>query len=138
MEMNERFIDYGSCVSVEQVAPRPDLTPGYPTPTPPPDGPDLNTVIIRIKKTRVGDPRDPVVRVSGRVLSAAGAPLPGVSIRLYAAGETVDDIVSDSAGSFRYFVRLSLPQKRQIYLWAETMGGEVYSNFIWLGKTQPR
>jgi len=136
-EVNEHLYDNGACLSVEQVVPRPDITPGFPTPTPP-GGPDLNTAIIRIKKARVGSSASPVVRLSGRVVSAETAPLPNVTIRLFAAGEVVGDATTDEKGEFKFFLRLELPKDRQIYLWVETLQGEVYSNFVWLGSTQPR
>lgn len=136
-EVNAHIGRYGSCLSVEQVTPRPDVTPGFPTP-PPNNVPDLSSATIKITKGRVGKPRSPVVRIRGSVVSAAGVPIPGVPIRLFAAGEAVGDVVTEANGEFRFFVRLVLPKDRQIYLWAETLDGYTFSNFIWLGTTQPR
>lgn len=136
-EVTTHLSHYGSCLSVEQVAPRPDVTPGYPTP-PPNNVPDANTATIRITKGRVGNPRAPVVQIRGSVISVAGVPIPGVPMRLFAAGEAVGEATTDANGEFRFFVRMSLPRDRQIYLWAETLDGFNFSNFIWLGTTQPR
>lgn len=135
-EVNSHIGRYGSCLSVEQVTPRPDVTPGFPTP-PPNNVPDISTATIKIAKGRVGNPRSPVVRIRGSIISAAGVPIPGVPIRLFAAGEAVGEAVTEANGEFRFFVRLVLPKDRQIYLWAETFDGYNFSNFIWLGTTQP-
>ncbi len=136
-EVNSHIGRYGSCLSVEQVTPRPDVTPGFPTP-PPNNVPDISSATIKIAKGRVGNPRSPVVRIRGSVISAAGVPIPGVPIRLFAAAEPVGEAVTEANGEFRFFVRLVLPKDRQIYLWAETLDGYNFSNFIWLGTTQPR
>lgn len=136
-EVNSHIGRYGSCLSVEQVTPRPDVTPGFPTP-PPNNVPDISSATIKITKGRVGNPRSPVVRIRGSVISAAGVPIPGVPIRLFAAAEPVGEAVTEANGEFRFFVRLVLPKDRQIYLWAETLDGYNFSNFIWLGTTQPR
>jgi hypothetical protein len=136
-EVRGHLAKYGSCLSVEEVAPRPDITPAYPTPTTP-ETPDLSAATIRISRARVGDPRNPVVRISGTIVSPAGIALPGVPVRLFAGGETVGDATSDAQGAFQFFLRLDFPENRQIYFYAETSGGEAYSNFIWLGKTRAR
>jgi len=136
-EVRDHIAQYGSCLSVEEVAPRPDITPGYPTPTTP-QTPDLSSSVIRISRRRVGDPRNPVVRLSGTIVSPAGVALPGVPVRLLAAGEAVGEATSDSTGAFQFFVRLDFPENRQLYFYAETTSGEAYSNFLWLGRTKPR
>lgn len=136
-EVNSHIGRYGSCISVEQVTPRPDVTPGFPTP-PPNNVPDVSTATIKITKGRVGNPRVPVVRIRGSVISAAGVPIPGVPIRMYAAGELVGTDVTAANGEFRFFMRLILPKNQQIYLWAETLDGDNFSNFVWLGRTLPR
>ncbi len=136
-EVNTHLSHYGTCLSVEQVAPRPDVTPGYPTP-PPNNVPDANTATIRLSKGRVGSAGAPVVRIRGSVISAAGVPIPGVPLRLFAAGEVVGEATTGADGQVRFFVRLKLPKDRQIYLWVETLDGYNFSNFVWLGSTQPR
>jgi hypothetical protein len=44
---------------------------------------------------------------------------------------------SNAKGEFSFFLRLNLPEDREIYLYSETVGGESFSNFIWLGSTKP-
>jgi Metallo-peptidase family M12 len=136
-EINQHITQSGSCISIEQVVPRPDITPGVPTPTPP-EHPDLNTAKLTITKSRVGDANAPVVRMLGQLVSNTGVPISAVGIRLFAAGEPVGDAVSDEQGNFKFFVRLTLPKDKKIYMYAETLGGEIYSNFLWLGKTSPK
>ena len=136
-EINQHITQSGSCISIEQVVPRPDITPGVPTPMPP-EHPDLSTAKLTITKNRVGYANAPVVRMLGQLVSNTGVPISAVGIRLFAAGEPVGDAVSDEQGNFKFFVRLTLPKDKKIYMYAETIGGEIYSNFLWLGKTSPK
>lgn len=135
-EINRHLYGNSSCISVEEVAPRPDITPAYPTPQPP-EAPDLNYAIIKIKRARVGDRHRPVVRISGTIVSPAGVPIPKVKMKLLAAGQEVGVAPSNAKGEFSFFLRLNLPEDREIYLYSETVGGESFSNFIWLGSTKP-
>lgn len=134
-EMNGHLGKYGSCISLEQMAPRPDETPGadpYPTPIPP-----SSAAAIEIRRDRVGDPRSPVVRITGKVRTLASQPIGGVGIKLMVSGENVAKAVTAEDGSFKFFIRLDLPKGRQVYVYAETEGGEVFSNFLWMSKTRP-
>jgi hypothetical protein len=134
-EINGHLGKYGSCISLEQMAPRPDETPGpdpFPTPIPP-----SSAATIEIRRDRVGDPRNPVVRITGKVLTLASQPVGGVGIKLMVSGENIANAVTSEDGSFKFFIRLDLPKGRQVYVYAETEGGEVFSNFLWMSKTRP-
>jgi hypothetical protein len=134
-EINSHLSKYGTCISLEQMLPRPDETPG---PAPDPTAfPPSSTASIEIRRDRVGDPRNPVVRISGRALSTTSQPIAGVGIRLMVSGETVGSAVTSADGAFKFYIRLDLPKGRQVYVYAETEGGEVFSNFLWMSKTRP-
>jgi hypothetical protein len=134
-EVNTHLGKYGSCLGLEKVAPRPDVTPG-PGPFIP-DEPPLEMASLTIRRDRVGDPRDPLVRISGSLISANGNPLAAIGVRLLVSGDEVGQAVTSDDGSFKFFVRMDLPKGRKVYLNVETAGGEVYSNYLWLGRTRP-
>jgi len=56
-------------------------------------------------------------------------------VRLMVAGELVGKSVTSSSGKFEFFVKMDIPRGKKVYVYVETEGGEVYSNFIWLGRT---
>lgn len=132
-EVTSHLSKYGSCISLEQMAPRPDIVPGadpnYPT------QPPLSSASLTIKRARVGDRNDPIIRLSGSLLSQTGSPISAVGISLLVAGEKVGNTVTTADGSFEFFVRMVLPRGRKVYVYVETEGGEVFSNFLWLGRT---
>jgi len=134
-EMNGHISKYGTCISLEQMVPRSDVTPGpdVQIPTEPP----LSSATITIRRDRVGDPRNPVVMISGTIVSGTGKPLSALGIRLMVSGEKVGNAVTTDEGTFKFFIRLDLPRDRQVYVYAETEGGEVFSNFLWMTKTRP-
>ncbi len=136
-EINTHLTKYGTCISVEQVAPRPDGSP--PTNNPTPQDPGISGATIKIKKSRAGGSRDPLVRFSGRIVSAFGNPVASTGVRLLAAGELVGKAVTDADGRFDFLTKFQLPGSRQVYVYAETEGGEIFSNVIWVGgSTQGR
>ena len=132
-EITSHLSKYGSCISLEQMAPRPDVTPGadpnYPT------QPPLSSALLTLKRTRVGDRNDPIVKLSGSLLSQAGSPIGAVGISLLVAGDKVGNAVTAADGTFEFFVRMVLPRGQKVYVYVETEGGEVFSNFLWLGRT---
>lgn len=134
-EVRAHLEKYGSCIGLEKVTPRTDVTPA-PGPFIP-DEPPLEMASLMIRRDRVGDPRDPVVRISGTLTAANGKMLSAVGVRLLVSGDEVGQAVTSEAGTFKFFVRLQLPRGRKVYLNVETLGGEVYSNYLWLGRTLP-
>jgi hypothetical protein len=132
-EVTSHLSKYGSCISLEQMAPRPDIVPGadpnYPT------QPPLSAASLTLKRARVGDRNDPIIRLSGSLISQTGTPIGAVGISLLVAGEKVGNAVTAADGSFEFFVRMVLPRGRKVYVYVETEGGEVFSNFLWLGRT---
>lgn len=134
-EMNAHISKYGTCISLEQMAPRSDGAPGPDVQIP--SEPPLSSASVTIRKDRVGDPSNPVVRISGTILSSAGQPMSSVAIRLMVSGEKVGSTVTSEEGAFKFFIRLDLPRNKQVYVYAETEGGEVFSNFLWMARTRP-
>jgi hypothetical protein len=132
-EITGHLSKYGSCISLEQMAPRPDVIPGadpnYPT------QPPLSAATLTLKRARVGSRGDPLVKLSGSLISQNNAPIGAVGISLLVAGEKVGSAVTGSDGTFEFFVRMVLPRGRKVYVYVETEGGEVFSNFLWLGRT---
>jgi hypothetical protein len=132
-EITGHLSKYGSCISLEQMAPRPDVTPGadpnYPT------QPPLSAATLTLKRARVGSRGIPIVKLSGSLISQNNAPIGAVGISLLVAGEKVGSAVTGSDGIFEFFVRMVLPRGRKVYVYVETEGGEVFSNFLWLGRT---
>lgn len=132
-EVTSHLSKYGSCISLEQMAPRPDVVPGadpnYPT------QPPLSSASLTLRRARVGDRNDPIIRLSGSLLSQTGSPIGAVGVRLLVAGEKVGSTVTTADGSFEFFVRMVLPRGRKVYVYVETEGGEIFSNFLWLGRT---
>jgi hypothetical protein len=133
-EVTNHISKYGACISLEQMAPRPDDTGGSPFP---PIQPPIASASLTIRRDRVGDPSAPIVRLSGSLIAQDGSPLGNVGIRLMASGEPVGTTVTSEQGTFRFFVKMDLPKKTKVYVYVETEGGEVFSNFLWLGRTQP-
>lgn len=134
-EITTHLSKYGSCISLEQMAPRPDATPG-PDPVPTEAPPTAGSITIR--KDRIGGASQPIVRISGKLLSGASQPMPTVGVRLMVSGEKVADGVTAADGSFEFYIRLNLPKGRQVYVYVETEGGEVFSNFLWMSSTAGR
>lgn len=134
-EVTSHLAKYGSCISLEQMAPRPDVVPGGPNI---PNDPPLSSATLTLRRTRVGDRNDPVVRLSGALVSQTGAPIGSVGINLMVASEVVGKAVTRADGTFRFFVRMVLPRGQKTYVNVETEGGEVFSNYLWLGQTVRR
>lgn len=132
-EISGHLSKYGSCISLEQMTPRSDVTPGsdpkYPT------EPPLSAAKLTLQRSRVGSREDPIIKLSGSLMSQINAPIGAVGISLLVAGEKVGSAVTASDGTFDFFVRMLLPRGRKTYVYVETEGGEVFSNFLWLGRT---
>jgi hypothetical protein len=133
-EINTHLAKYGTCISVEQLAPRPDG--GTPPTNPTPPDPGISGATIKIKKSRAGGARDPLVRFSGRIVSAFGHPVATTGVRLLVAGELVGKAVTDAEGKFEFLTKFQLPRNRKVYVYAETEGGEIFSNAIWVGTSE--
>lgn len=135
-EINSHLTKYGTCISIEQMAPRPDVPATF---TPSPDDRSLSGATITIRKSRAGNSRERLVRFSGRLVSAYGNPISATGIRLFAAGEPVGKAVTDGDGRFQFLTKFQLPQGRQVYVYAETEWGEIFSNVLWVaGSNQSR
>jgi len=137
-EIGAHISKYGSCISLESMAPRPDEVPGERPPYPGPDGSDISTATLTARKTRVAGPQGTLVRVSGRLQSVLGEPIPGVGIKLMIAGDEAGKAVTSRQGVYKFFLRMDIPRGKKVYVNVETEGGEVFSNFLWLGRTESR
>jgi hypothetical protein len=134
-EITSHLSKYGSCISLEQIAPRTDITPGEVPNIPLP--PALSSATLNLKRSRVGDKYDPVVKLSGSLVAQSGNPISSVGINLLVSDENVGKAVTDSDGNFEFFVKMQLPRGQKVYVYVETEGGEISSNYIWLGRTIP-
>lgn len=132
-EISSHLSKYGSCISLEQMVPRsgeePGSVPNFP------EQPSLSSAKLSLKRSRVGDRNDPIIRLSGALISQWGTAISTVGVRLLVDGENIGQAVTAADGSFEFFVRLMLPRGRRVYVYVETEGGEVFSNFLWLGRT---
>lgn len=135
-EMRSHVSKYGACISLEQMAPRPNETPGPDPVAPGPDGAGIHSATLKLKKSRIAGDRGSVVRLAGKLLASSSTPLSGVGVRLMVGGEEVGKSVTSSEGLFEFFVRIQLPKGRKVYVYVETEGGEIFSNFLWLGPTE--
>jgi hypothetical protein len=136
-EINGHLSKYGSCISFEYMTPRNDTTPPGLDPNSNPSGPDIYSASLKLRKSRAGTSRQPLVKLSGKLLSSSSEPISAVGVRLMVAGELVGKTVTSASGRFDFFVRMDIPRGKKVYVYVETEGGEVYSNFIWLGRTVP-
>jgi hypothetical protein len=136
-EINSHLSKYGSCISFEYMTPRNDTTPPGVDPDSNPSGPDILSASLKLRKSRAGTARQPLVKLSGRLLSSSSEPISAVGVRLMVAGELVGKAVTSASGRFDFFVKMDIPRGKKVYVYVETEGGEVYSNFIWLGRTVP-
>lgn len=130
-----------SCLSVESADPRPDNPdpPRTGTPTPVPgDETPAPQASISLSRQRVGDMRAPVVRLSGRMLTASKLSASQVRLQLVAEGVVVASTVTNDDGRFQFFVRVVIPQRKTIEVVVQTTDGEVRSNTLNLKKTRPK
>jgi hypothetical protein len=134
-DITSHLSKYGSCISLEQMAPRTNITPGEVPNIPLP--PALSSATLNLKRSRVGDKYDPVVKLSGSLVAQSGTPISSVGINLLVSDENVGKAVTDSDGNFEFFVKMQLPRGHKVYAYVETEGGEISSNYIWLSRTIP-
>jgi hypothetical protein len=114
------------------MSPRTDVTP---SPDPIPTNPPLTTASLKIKRARIGSGSRSLVRISGQLISQDAQPLGTVGVRLMVSGEKVASAVTAKDGSFQFFVRMDLPKGKHVYVYVETEGSEVFSNFLWMSRT---
>jgi hypothetical protein len=133
-EISGHLSKYGSCISFEYMTPRVDSNPPS-SPTPSAGDPGISSATLKLRRSRSGTQQHPLVRLSGKLESATSQPISSVGVRLMVAGELVGKSVTSSSGKFEFFVKMDIPRGKKVYVYVETEGGEVYSNFIWLGRT---
>jgi len=132
-EISEHLGRNGGCISNEMMTPRqsspedPTAVPQEPTPSA-----DPAPARITVRKQKVGTTREPVYKLTGRVLSDNGTPAGAVKLNLVVQDTTVAKIVSDEKGEYSVLVKFSVPRGREVYSYMETNDGMVASRFMWI------
>jgi hypothetical protein len=132
-EVQQHLAANGSCISSEYMTPRPDT----PDVIPPQPTPDTTPVTIQLRRGRAGSAKDPLVRLSGVVLGASGAPIAGVPLSLVVSETKVTTVTTNAAGKYQFLVRFSMPRGHASYAYVETADGRLSSNFLWVKPTTP-
>lgn len=143
-EMSDHLKNFGSCVSLESVevapTPPPQATPeATPQPAPDPTPPsDLvgGALSIRVRAAVVSN--IPVVRISGRLQTAAGSPGAGRVVHLMLRGNPVAALATDADGRYQFFVRVAIPRRRSLGLFVQSEGGEVRTRTVRVSQTARR
>ncbi len=136
-EISEHLGRNSGCISNEMMSPRqgppeePTAVPQDPTPNPGP-----MPARITVRRQFVGTAREPVYRLTGRVISDNGTPAGAVKLNLVVQDTTVAKIVSDENGQYSVLVKFSVPRGRQVYSYMETTDGMVASRFMWIGSSR--
>jgi hypothetical protein len=131
-----------TCLSVESVEPRPGnpappTSEEVPTPVPGGDAPGPQAS-ISLARQRVGDVRAPVVRLSGKMLTASNLPAAQVELQLVAEGVVVASTATNDEGRFQFFVKVAIPAGKTIEVVVQTSDGAIRSNTLNLKKTRPK
>ena len=134
-EISEHLGRNNGCISNEMMTPR-ESSPEVPTPVSPTPSTDPVPARITVHKGLVGTPREPVYKVTGRVLSENGTPVGAVKLNLVVRDTTVAKIVSDENGEYTVLVKFSVPRGREVFSYVETSDGMVSSRFMWIGSTR--
>lgn len=136
-EISEHLGRNSGCISNEMMTPR-QAPPENPTAVPQEPTPNADPVPARItvRKKMVGTTREPVYKLTGRVLSDSGTPAGAVKLNLVVQDTTVAKIVSDEKGEYSVLVKFSVPRGRQVYSYMETTDGMVASRFMWIGSSR--
>ncbi len=140
-EIQKHLGEAQPCLSIESAEPRsedPDPPSGVaPTPAPGDTTPTPKGSISLVRQ-RVGDMRAPVVRLSGRMLTANKLPATQAELNLMAEGVTIASTVTNDDGRFQFFVKVVIPEQKTIEVVVQTTDGEVRSNALSLRKTKPK
>jgi hypothetical protein len=140
-EIRGHLDETDSCLSVESATPRPDdpdpPSSGTPTPVPGSDTPAPQASISLVKQ-RVGDMRAPIVRLSGKMLTASKLPATQAGLQLVAEGVVIASTVTNDDGRFQFFVKVVIPDRKTIEVLVQTADGSIRSNALILKKTRPK
>jgi hypothetical protein len=139
-EINSHLGEDQACLSIENVDPRPDpdQPPSAVTPTPVPGGETPKPQgSISLVKQRIGDRRAPIVRLSGKMLTAGDLPAAQVQLNLIAQGVVIASTATNDDGRFQFFVKVVIPEGKTIDVAVATTDGAVTSNSVILKKTRP-
>ncbi len=133
-EIQTHLNKYNTCISLEEM----ESLPGDPEERPSPEDPQEPSLVgasLKVRRNRVRASQRPMLRLRGQLTSADGKGLGAVPISLFVAGEEVAQGITDPDGSVKFFVRLLVPRHEKVYVYLETMNGDVFSNFLWMGHT---
>jgi hypothetical protein len=124
-EINSHLTRFGTCISLEELAPLP-----LPTPAAEPSFPETQSVTpatLSLNRKRISFAGRTAIRLSGTLLSVADTPISSVGIKLIVQGKEVGRAVTNSKGRFTFLVRLQVPHGKTLALHVKTEGAEISS-----------
>jgi hypothetical protein len=125
-QISAHLTRYGTCISLEQLAPLPQLPPSINS-----QDPEIlatTPASLTLSHKRIRFENRSAVQLSGTLLSRTEAPLKAAAIVLMVQGQEVGRAVTNAKGRFRFLVRLHIPSGKTISLFAQTEGVQVASN----------
>jgi hypothetical protein len=140
-EINGHLAQSPQCLSVEQVVPRTEtpIPPVSDVPTPlPPEQTPAPQASISLTKQRVGNMREPIVRLAGKMVTSEDLPATQVKLQLIAEGVVIASATTNDDGRFQFLVKVVIPSRREISVSVQTEDGEVKSNTLALRRTRPK
>lgn len=124
-QINSHLNTFGTCISLEQLAPLPQPTPNVTLDPPSTDSSTPARIILKRKKVQYG--QGTAIRLSGTLLSSLETPISSVAIRLIVQGKEVGRAVTNKHGNFTFFVRLRIPARQSLAVHVKTEGVEIAS-----------
>jgi hypothetical protein len=124
-EINSHLNTFGSCVSLEELAPLP-----VPPPAADPNLPDTELLTpgsLSLNRKRIDYAGGTAIRLTGTLLSTAETPIASVGIKLIVQGQEVGRAVTNKRGRFTFLVRLKVPRGKTLAMRVKTEGTELSS-----------
>lgn len=127
-EINNHLTRYGTCISLEELAPLPQPTPSVDSEDP--QVLSTTPAYLSLKRKRVTYEYGTAVRLSGVLLSQDQSPIKSVGIVLIAQGQEVGRAVTSAKGRYTFLIRLNIPRGQGITVHAQVAGTELSSQEI--------
>jgi hypothetical protein len=134
-EINRHLNKYGTCISLEPLAPRTEQppvldpnTPFIPTPAPAP-------ITLTLRETRAKNLGQGTIKLSGSLTTPTQTPIGAVGVRLFVEGQEIGRAVTKANGRFVFYVRLLLPEGKKVSVVVRTEGSNVASNELQLSRS---
>jgi len=127
-EINSHLNTFGTCISLEELAPLPELTPNVE-----PDLPETKSntpAKLSLHRKKVSYAGGTAIRLSGALISTLETPISSVGIKLLVQGKEVGRAVTNKKGRFTFFVRLNIPIGQAISMQVKAEGSELSSNAL--------